>query len=89
VAAQQLRCAGRFRRPSMTRMVAHPREYPPIWAAVRSVVWLLALRPKWLFGTCQVRMPRLVQPVNVRRTGGFGWLQFVDANEIEIAERGP
>ena len=62
----------------------------PFWSAVRPAMWLLVLRPKGSFGTHPgfLRRGRSGRSVPVG-PGGFGRLQFVDANEVEIAERGP
>jgi hypothetical protein len=45
-----------------------------------------------MLGDLLLEPPGLVvrsSPLNARRAGGLGWLELVDANEVEIAERGP
>jgi len=56
VAAQQLRRAGRFRRPSMTRMVAHPREYPPFCSAGRRLFMFIPAAPNGSYGAFHRRL---------------------------------
>ena len=54
-------------------------EDPPSFSSTGSAMSLLVPRPKGRPVPCAERAG----------PGGLGWLQLVDADEVEIAERGP